>query len=50
MNTPSWIRAAALIAAVGTTLLLLESVAWLAMPPPDAAPRIAQAAPAVRPR
>ena len=45
-----WVRALALIAAAVTTYVLVESIALLGMPPPDTAPRLAQAAAAVLPR
>ena len=51
MNTPTSIRAAALIAAVATSFALLQSVSLLAsLPPPHAEPLIAQAAVSLQPR
>jgi len=44
MKTPTSIRVVALIAAVATTFVLVQSVALLASPPRVDAPQLAQAA------
>lgn len=43
MKSSAWIRALALVSAAATTYLLFDSVALLAVPPPDAAAPIALA-------
>lgn len=47
MKSSAWIRALALVSAAATTYLQFESVALLAVPPPDAATPIALVAPSM---
>jgi hypothetical protein len=50
MTMPTSIRVAALVAAVATSLVLLQSVSLLASPSSHAEPLIAQAAASPQPR